>query len=181
MRPTSFHLLPLRDLHRLAPPSARTLARQIRPHASKVPRQALSALPKRVHTHSQRGAQEPDNADNNPAAEELLAEDVACAVERHGPEDEEHERHDCGGGFGDLGSAKQLGLFGGFSFGGERGVAADDLFDVHVCCGRDVRVVDKADVFHGDPIVVVWRTMLASLRLCGCCGNIWTYPFRRSE
>lgn len=153
MRPTPLHLLPLRNLHRATPLSA--LARQIPPHASKVPNQALSTFPKRVKTHSDGRTHEPNNADNDPATEEFLAEDVARAVEGHGPKDEENERHDCGGRLCDFGGAQELGLFGGFGFGGEGDVAADDLFDVEVGGGGDVGVVDETDVLHGDPVVIV--------------------------
>jgi hypothetical protein len=154
LRPRLGTLLSLHNLHRVTPPPA--FACQIAPHAAKVPRQALSAFPERIHADGEGGAHEPDDADNDPAGEEGLAEDVAGAVEGHGPEDEENNGHGCGCDFCDFRGAQKFGLFGGFGLGGEREVAAHDVFDVELRGVGDFRVVHEADVFHGNPVVVVW-------------------------
>ena len=55
---------------------------------------AVAALPEGVDADAHGAEEEPDDADGDPAGEEFLAEDVAGAVEGHGPEDEEGEGHD---------------------------------------------------------------------------------------
>lgn len=52
-------------------------------------RQGLSALEDREQTHGKQRTENPNDADNDPASEELLAEDVATAIHGHWPEDEE--------------------------------------------------------------------------------------------
>lgn len=51
----------------------------------------LAALKDGEQADAEEGAEDPDDADHDPAGEELLGEDVAGAVHGHGPDDEEGE------------------------------------------------------------------------------------------
>lgn len=52
-------------------------------------RQCLAALPDGEETDTEERAEDPDDADGDPAGEEGLAEDVAGSIHGHGPKDEE--------------------------------------------------------------------------------------------
>jgi len=51
-------------------------------------RASLAALPQRIQADAEGGAEHPQNTNNHPAREELLAEHVPGPVHRHRPEDE---------------------------------------------------------------------------------------------
>lgn len=55
------------------------------------PGKGLATLEDREYADSQERAEDPDDADRNPAGKELLAEDVAGTIEGHGPENEERK------------------------------------------------------------------------------------------
>jgi len=55
-------------------------------------REGLAALKDGEEADANEGAEDPDDAHSDPASEELLAEDVASAVEGHRPEDQERKR-----------------------------------------------------------------------------------------
>ncbi len=52
----------------------------------------LATLKDREQADTQEGAEDPDDAHRDPAGKEGLAEDVARAIKRHGPEDQECQR-----------------------------------------------------------------------------------------
>lgn len=54
-------------------------------------RQGLSALENWEQAHGKQRTKDPNDADDNPAGEELLAEDVAGTIHGHWPKDEERK------------------------------------------------------------------------------------------
>ena len=107
----------------------------------------MPPLPKRIQPHATRAAEQPQDPHGDPTREELLAEDVSGAVQRHGPQDQQCDGEDAGEGFGDGGRAQEFALLLGVFFRGEaRG--AGDVFEVCAGGGGDVRVVAAADHSH---------------------------------
>lgn len=51
-------------------------------------REGLPPLEHGEQAHCEKGAEDPDDANNHPAGKELLAENVATAIHGHGPEDQ---------------------------------------------------------------------------------------------
>ena len=116
--------------------------------------QLLAALPNREDTDAHKRADEPNDSDDDPARKELLAEDIACTVERHGPEYEESEGEEYGHALGDLGGAKELGLFQGHClFSGNSFTWHHFEIDISLC--SEIVVVTLADSGHRLPVVFV--------------------------
>lgn len=76
-------------------------------------RHTPSPLPQWIQPYAEGAAKQPQNSHDHPAGEEALAKDVSGAIERHGPQDQERERHGCSQGFGDGGGAREFGLIVG--------------------------------------------------------------------
>ena len=117
-------------------------------------RHAVSPLPQRIQPHTPSTAEQPQNPHSDPARKELLAEDITCPVQRHGPEDQESEGHDTRQSLGDFGCAEELGLLVGVFFRREA-VGAGNVFEVGVRVGGEVGVVAEADHGHGFIVVVL--------------------------
>lgn len=147
------------------------LARDVEEHVLDSAAEGLAALPDREQTDTEEGTEDPDDTDSNPAGEELLAEDVAGAVERHGPKNQEaegllqvsHARidvdvpdstyHDDRDSLADLAGLLQLlqvllSLVAGLT-------ATRDILEIKTRLLSKVVVVTLADLEHRLPVVLV--------------------------
>nr|POE79974.1 upf0658 golgi apparatus membrane protein [Quercus suber] len=104
-------------------------AGDVAPDGAQRARTGATALPERVEADAEAAAEEPEDADGDPAGEEGLAEDVAGAVHGHRPDDEQGDGQEDG-----------------------RGGAGNEL-EVDMCGGGKVGVVAEADGFHRLPVV----------------------------
>lgn len=130
------------------------LAADIEPDRPGSEPQLLAAFPDRKQAHAHQGTDEPDDANNDPAREEALAEHVACAVHGHRPQDEKRQREHDGHRLGDLGRPEEFGLFDGH-LGRWGGHLAGYKLEVDVCFLRQIVVVALADGSHRGPVVPV--------------------------
>jgi hypothetical protein len=115
-------------------------------------RHRLAALPEREQPHAERAAEQPQNAHSDPACEKALTKDIPRAVQRHGPENEEDQRHGDGHGAGDDGRFLEFALLSSICFRRGRAAARSE-FEVDVCFLGDVGVIAYADGGHGYPVV----------------------------
>lgn len=130
------------------------LARDIQiDRPERMPHGPLS-FPQREQADTAEREEHPHDADDDPAGEEGLAEDVRAGVHGYGPEDEERDGQDHGHGLGNDGGFLQLGLLGGHLLLGLVALAGDH-FKVHVCFIGKVVIVAFTDGAHGLPVVVV--------------------------
>jgi hypothetical protein len=152
----TFPARPLARDHGLFPTLQRglLLSGEIQIHGANGVRHAAATLPQREEDDAKRGAEQPEDADDDPAAEEGFAEDVAGAVHRHGPEDQQAQSHDDCQRAGVEGGLVELARLFLRHVLRVRGLARDE-FQVDVGSGGDVRVVDLADVAHRLVVVVL--------------------------
>ena len=137
------------------PGSIRLLpARDIEEDSLDGTRHGLAALDNRVHTHTERGTEHPEDPHRHPACEELLAEHVAGAVHGHGPEHKQRKREEDSEIARSLGRLEQLRLLGGLLLG-RLGFHGRDHLWVEVSRGGEIAVVTPADFLHSSPVVVV--------------------------
>ena len=106
-------------------------ARDIEEDALEGVRASLAALPQRIQADAEGGAEHPQDADDHPAREELLAEHIPGPVHRHRPEDEERQRHEYGHVACDPRRFLQLRLLLGV-FGDAVAALAGDQFEIDV-------------------------------------------------
>ena len=93
-----------------------TLASDVAQHTAEVALQAHAALPQWVHTNRKGRAHQPDDTDYDPTSEEAGTEDVACTVQRHGPQHKKDQGHRGGGDLRDLTGTEEFALL--LCFGG---------------------------------------------------------------
>jgi hypothetical protein len=120
-------------------------------------RDSLPALPERQEDYHSSGEEQPDDTDNNPAREELLAKDVARAKQWHRPQDYEAQRESDAEYACLFGSPVKLASFLRLRYRRPQSCSvALHLLGIEHCGVRDhVGIVAFGDGGHRDPVVLL--------------------------